>query len=209
MMRWTLAIGVCVLVSAGFSPLRPQSTQRTNKSILRDLCELCGEDLRSSESAPRSLSRAEGAMIDLFDGKTTAGWRGFREQTMPAAWQVVDGALTRVDKGSDIVTTREFADFDLTVEWKIAPRANSGIFYRVTEEEPQMWMCAPEYQVIDDRGYPEPLKPVQKTGANYDLQPPVGDATRPAGAWNTTRILVDGSHVEHWLNGVKVVEYEL
>jgi hypothetical protein len=148
----------------------------------------------------------------LFDGKTTAGWRGYRQAQMPAGWKAVDGALTRVGQAGDIVSIDEFADFELTLEWKIAASANSGIFYRVVENDAdtEMWMAAPEYQVIDDRGYKGgPLKPTQLTAANYDLQPPGHDATKPAGQWNTTRIVVNGSHVEHWLNGVAIVKYEL
>ena len=147
----------------------------------------------------------------LFDGRTTAGWHGYKQKTMPEGWRVVDGALTRVGKGGDIVSDQEFENFELTLEWKIAPGGNSGVFYRVVErdEDTEMWMAAPEYQLIDDRGYPEPLKPTQKTAANYDLQPPGRDATRPAGTWNTTRILVNGAHVEHWLNGQLIVSYDL
>ena len=123
----------------------------------------------------------------------------------------MDGALTRVGKGGDIVSDQEFENFELTLEWKIAPGGNSGVFYRVVErdEDTEMWMAAPEYQLIDDTGYPGPLKPTQKTAANYDLQPPGRDATRPAGTWNTTRILVNGAHVEHWLNGQLIVAYDL
>lgn len=145
----------------------------------------------------------------LFDGKTTAGWRGFRQQTIPEGWKVVDGAMTRVGKAGDIVTVDQFGDFELTLEWKIAPGGNSGIFYRVTEDDDVMWHTAPEMQVIDDAGYKGPLKPTQRSGANYDLHAPVRDVAKPAGSWNMTRILVKGTHVEHWLNGVKVVEYEL
>jgi 3-keto-disaccharide hydrolase len=145
----------------------------------------------------------------LFDGKTTSGWRGYRQQTMPAGWQAVDGALTRVGKAGDIVTIDQFGDFELALEWKISPGGNSGVFYRVTEEEAEMWHAAPEMQVIDDAGYKEPLKPVQKSGANYDLHAPMHDVTKPAGSWNDTRIILKGNHVEHWLNGAKVVEYEL
>ena len=168
--------------------------------------------LGAAFSAPQDTgTHTAGGWKDLFDGRTTSGWRGFRQQTMPDGWKVVDGTLTRVAKAGDIVSNGEFDNFELTAEWKIAPRANSGIFYRVVENEndPEMWMVAPEYQIIDDRGYPQPLKPTQKTAANYDLQPPLRDATRPAGAWNTTRIVVNGSHVEHWLNGVQIVSYEL
>ena len=151
--------------------------------------------------------KAEGWRL-LFDGKTTNGWRGFRQKTMPDGWKAVDGALTRVGTAGDIVTVDEFGDFDLTIEWMIAPNANSGIFYRVTEDEDEMWHTGPELQVIDN-AYKEPLKPVQTAGANYDLHTPSRDATRPVGSWNETRVLVKGSHVEHWMNGVKVVEYEL
>ena len=130
---------------------------------------------------------------------------------MPDGWKVVDGALTRVSQAGDIVSAGEFENFELTLEWKIAKGANSGIFYRLDESaaEPEMWTAAPEYQVIDDAGYPAPLKPTQKTAANYDLQPPGRDATKPAGEWNTTRIVANGSHVEHWLNGQLIVQYEL
>ena len=159
----------------------------------------------------KAPARANGEWRPLFDGKTTAGWRGFNQQTLPAGWKVVDGALTRVDKAGDIVTVDEFENFELTVEWKIAKGANSGLFYRLDESaaEPEMWTAAPEYQIIDDAGYPGPLKPTQKTAANYDLDPPQRDATKPAGTWNTTRIVADGSRVEHWLNGQLIVRYEL
>jgi hypothetical protein len=149
--------------------------------------------------------------VPLFDGTSTAGWRGYQQPSMPEGWTVVDGALTRAGRGGDIVSLREFGDFELEVEWKIAAKANSGLFYRVVEHpgESAMWMAAPEYQIIDDAGYPAPLKPVQKTAANYDLHPPGRDATKPAGEWNTTRIVADGAHVEHWLNGQLIVAYDL
>jgi hypothetical protein len=145
----------------------------------------------------------------LFDGRTTAGWRGFRQQQMPAGWRAVDGALTRVAAATDIVTIDQFADFELKIDWNIGPNGNTGVFYRVTEDDDVMWHTAPEYQIIDNAYNKEPLKPVQLAGANYDLDPPTRDATKPIGSWNETRIVVRGPHVEHWLNGVKVVEYEL
>jgi len=145
----------------------------------------------------------------LFDGKTTSGWRGFRQTQMPAGWQVVDGALTRVARASDIVTVDEFGDFELTLEWKLPPNGNSGIFFRVAEDDDVMWHMAPEFQLIDNAYNKEPLKPVQLAGANYDLDPPARDATKPIGSWNDARLLVRGAHVEHWVNGVSVVEYEL
>jgi len=156
-----------------------------------------------------TASEKDNGWRSLFDGRTTAGWRGFRQQQMPSGWQVVDGALTRVARATDIVTVDEFGDFELTAEWKLPPNGNSGIFYRVTEDDDVMWHVAPEFQLIDNAYDKEPLKPVQLAGANYDLHPPSRDATRPIGSWNEARLLVRGAHVEHWLNGAKVVEYEL
>lgn len=152
--------------------------------------------------------RAEGWRL-LFDGKTTAGWRGYRQQTLPDGWRAVDGALTRVGQAGDIVTTDQFGDFELTLEWKLQANGNSGLFYRVTEDDPIMWHTAPEYQIIDNAYTKEPLKPGQLTGANYDMHAPLRDVTKPIGSWNVTRIVVRGAHVEHWLNGVKLVDYEL
>jgi hypothetical protein len=166
--------------------------------------------LTAAQEMPNTLTvkqKAEGWRL-LFDGKTTAGWRGFRQQTLPAGWQASGGELTRVGQAGDIVTVDEFGDFELTLEWKLSPNGNSGLFYRVTEDDDVMWHVAPEYQIIDN-GYNEPLKPVQYAGANYDLHPPSRDVTKPIGSWNQTRLLVRGAHVEHWLNGVKVVDYEL
>ena len=167
--------------------------------------------IAGAQKMPDALTAKEKAdgWRALFDGKTTAGWRGFRQPTMPAGWQAVDGALTRVGQAGDIVTVDEFGDFELTLEWNLSPNGNSGVFYRVTENDDVMWHAAPEYQIIDNAYNKEPLKPAQLTGANYDLDPPRRDATKPVGSWNQTRLVVRGAHVEHWLNGVKVVEYEL
>jgi hypothetical protein len=162
------------------------------------------------QSAPNTLTskeRADGWRL-LFDGTTVSGWRGYRQPTLPSGWQAIDGALTRIGQAGDIVTIDEFGDFELTLEWKLAANGNSGVFYRVVEDDPVMWHMAPEYQIIDN-AYKEPLKPGQYAGANYDMDPPSRDATNPIGSWNLTRLLVRGAHVEHWLNGVKIVAYEL
>lgn len=145
----------------------------------------------------------------LFDGVTTAGWRGYRSDAMPAGWQVVDGALTRAGAGGDIVTVEQFGDFELALEWKVARGGNSGIFYRATEEPKRIYHSAPEMQVLDDAAHRDGLSRLTAAGANYALHPVPAGVVRPAGEWNEARIVVDGAHVEHWLNGVKVVEYEL
>src|SRR3989338_4375412 len=91
----------------------------------------------------------------LFDGKTTDGWRGYHMDSMPSGWQVVDGALTRVGEGSDIITREQFANFDLALEWKVAPGGNSGVMYRVTEEYDYGYRSGPEMQVLDDAAHPD------------------------------------------------------
>lgn len=110
---------------------------------------------------------------------------------------------------ADLITEQQFENFELEFDWKIAAQANSGVMYLVTEAYASAYLSGPEYQLIDDKGYPAKLEDWQKTGANYAMDPPMLDATKPAGEWNHTRILVNKGHVEHWLNGKKVVDYEL
>ena len=174
--------------------------------------------LAQGSSAPNQLSPDEqkAGWRLLFDGRTNAGWRGFRQSGFPAdAWAVRDGCLQRTATGTgdphgrDLVTLDTFSDFDLQFEWRIAPGGNSGVKYFVTEERKDP--IGHEYQVIDDRRHPDAKAgPHRQTAAFYDVLPSALDKTlRPAGAWNQSRILAEGSHVEHWLNGQKVLEYEL
>ena len=144
----------------------------------------------------------------LFDGKTTAGWRGFLQDSAPPGWQVMDGALTRVASGGDLLTREKFRNFELTLEWNIAPGGNSGIFYRGSEDDNAIYWNAPEMQVLDDAGHVDGKSRLTSAGALYDLYPSPAGVVKPAGQWNEVRIVVKGKHVEHWLNGVKVVEYE-
>jgi hypothetical protein len=152
----------------------------------------------------------------LFDGKTTAGWRGFKKPAFPdKGWVVENGWLKHVARGADsqsggdIITVDTFDNFDLQFEWKVALGANSGVKYLVTED--RSGPIAHEYQVIDDERHPDAkIGPHRATAALYDAIPaPAGKRSKPAGEINTSRIVVNGLHVEHWLNGAKVLEYEL
>ena len=150
----------------------------------------------------------------LFNGKNLDGWRGFRMDTVPGNWTAEDNCLVCLGKGSDkrgdIITTRKFENFDLKLEWKISPAGNSGIFYHVVEDHyPGDYATGPEYQLIDDLGWPGKLEDWQTTGANYAMDPPVNARIKPALEWNTAEIVVKGPHVIHYLNGAKVVEYDL
>jgi hypothetical protein len=147
----------------------------------------------------------------LFDGKTTAGWHVFGAGAV-TGWDVTDGALIALGQGGghDIVTNDEFQDFDLVVDWKVSPRANSGIFFNVVEQGyTAIYATGPEYQLIDDDGWPDKLEDWQRTGANYAMHPPLVRAAKPVGEWNHTRIVVNRGHVELWLNGAKTADYTM
>jgi hypothetical protein len=145
----------------------------------------------------------------LIDGETTAGWRNYGQDTLSDGWQVSDGTLTMTGGGGDIVTTDTFGDFELELDWQIAPGGNSGIFYNVQPGENAVWATGPEMQVLDDTMHQDGQSPFTSAGSCYALYPPARDVTRPAGEWNQVRLVNRGGHVEHWLNGTKVCEYDL
>lgn len=145
----------------------------------------------------------------LFDGTSLKGWHGYKKQGPPAGWTVENGTLVRSADGGDIVTDGEFGDFELSLEWKISKGGNSGIFYRALESTEAIWHNSPEYQVLDNGGHKDGASPMTSAGSCYALYPPIKDVTKPAGEWNETRVVARGKHVEHWLNGTKLLEYEV
>jgi len=166
-----------------------------------------------STSVPNTLTAAEKAAgwQLLFDGQTLDAWRGYRREALPdAGWEIKDGTVRTVAKvkGAELITRKKFNDFELAWEWRVAPGGNNGVKYFVTEERPQS--PGHEYQMIDDSGYPGKLSANHHTADFYDVLPAAADKpTRPAGEWNSSRIVVRGLRVEHWLNGTKVLTYEL
>jgi len=165
----------------------------------------------AQEPTPNTLTSAErsAGWTLLFDGTTTKGWRGFRMTTTPEGWQARDGALARVSAAADIITDGEYANFELTLEWQISPKGNSGIMYRVTEADSNSYETGPEYQVLDDEGHRDGLSRLTAAGSVYGLYPAPDSLVRPVGEWNQARIVVDGDDVEHWLNGTLVAHYVL
>lgn len=145
----------------------------------------------------------------LFDGRTTEGWRGFRRSDLPDGWQVVDTTLARVGSGGDIITTDQFENFELKLDWKVEAGGNSGIFWRVSEDHGAVWVTGPEMQILDNTRHADGGNPMTSAGADYAMYAPSRDVTRPVGRFNTARIRVQGNCVTYWLNGVKIVEYEL
>jgi hypothetical protein len=168
----------------------------------------------STNSSPNTLTPAQrdAGWRLLFDGRTTDGWRGFKTEAVPGVWAVVDGALTRVagaTGGGDIMTREKFANFELALDWKVAPGGNSGIFYRASQDDDEIYWTAPEMQVLDDAAHADGANRLTSAGANYGLDAAPAGIVKKAGEWNHVEIRIQGNHVEHWLNGVKVVQYEL
>lgn len=159
--------------------------------------------------------KAEGWKL-LFDGKTMNGWRNYREEGSEGFWQVFDGLLMARGNGSDstgyLISEGRYENFVLTFDWKISEGGNSGIFYHVLErpEYKVPYVTGPEYQVIDEIDFPRELKEWQKVGADYAMHTRYKNkkSVKKAGKWNFSKIVFDNGHVEHWLNGEKVVEFE-
>ncbi|MGC4232154.1 MAG: DUF1080 domain-containing protein [Niabella sp.] len=163
-----------------------------------------------------TLTKAEkkAGWVLLFDGKTLNGWRIY--QNKPAdCWAARNGEIyckgSKTDKSdlrADLISKDQYENFELLIDWKIAPAGNSGIMYNVTEEGKAAFETGPEFQLIDDEGFPAKLHDWQKTGADYAMYPPLAKAAKAPGEWNTARIIVKGAHREYWLNGIQTADFE-
>ncbi len=151
----------------------------------------------------------------LFDGQSTKGWRNYKKKGVSQGWQVKQGALCRMDgTAGDIVSDAKYDNFILELDYKVPAHANSGIMYRVTEEQGAPWATGIEFQLLDNT---DPHGDSQKSGWAYGLYEPAADAktgkprdaTNPIGHWNHVKLVCDGPHVEHWMNGVKYCEFEI
>jgi Domain of Unknown Function (DUF1080) len=152
----------------------------------------------------------------LFDGKSLAGWHGFNKTGEVKNWDIEDSAMVCLGAakdahGGDIVTDKEYENFELSWTWKISKGGNSGVMYHVIEDTMYKapYETGPEYQVIDDIGFPQKLEDWQKAGADYAMYPP-NDKKKlnKVGEWNTSKIVFDKGHAEYWLNGEKIVEFQ-
>ncbi len=169
------------------------------------------EDLSGNEPSSHSTDEWK----SLFDGTSLNGWRFFKNKANNS-WEVSDGTLhckpfsdTEVNHRSDLITEAQYENFEFTFQFKIASQSNSGIMFRVSEDYDLAYATGPEYQIIDDDGYPGQLAEENKTAGNYAMHVPENKTLRPVGEWNEGKIVANGNHIEHWLNGNKVVEYEL
>lgn len=159
----------------------------------------------------KSSSPGKSKWIVLFDGKNTDNLRGYRQAAFPAqGWAVVDGTLKTVPKQPrvDLVSRERFKDFEWEFEWKVSPGGNSGVFYGVQETDGPAYSTGPEYQVLDDSKHRDGANPLTSAGSLYALIAPNASKTlKPVGEFNKSRIVSKNGHIEHWLNGAKVVEY--
>ena len=172
----------------------------------------CG---KAAHNELTEVEKADGWEL-LFDGQSLENWRDYNGEELTIPWFVENGTITAKGDGSDesgyIVTKKQYENFILKWDWKIADEGNSGVLYHVVEN-PKFkvpYVTGPEYQLIDELNFPEPLEDWQKTAADYAMYTtdPAKTEIKPAGEWNTSQIVFDNGHVEHWLNGEKVVEFE-
>jgi hypothetical protein len=204
----TIALAVLIPLAAAAQTTRQSAAPRLNT-------------LTASE-------KADGWQL-LFDGHSLSGWHGLGfKETPPGLWTVDDGAIQHAAKGKgplqpdgqpltgmDLISDRSFRDFELSWEWKIAEAGNSGLKYNVSEElstqmSPPHAAKGWEYQMNDDEKNEDNKLATHRSGALYDMLPPnEKKKVNPAGEWNRSRIVLRGNHGEHWLNGQKIVEYDI
>jgi hypothetical protein len=164
----------------------------------------------TTTTTPATSATSDSGWRTLVGGAaTSSAWRGYKTQAFPTSWKVVGDTLTKSGSADDLISRDQFGDFELTWDWKLDPGGNAGIFYRATEGYDKIYWSGTEYQLLDDARHPDGKSRLTSAGANYGLYPSPAGFVKPANEWNTSRIVARGAHVEHWLNGQKVVEYEM
>lgn len=172
------------------------------------LLVLCSFIFKPKDNTLTAAEKKAGWKL-LFDGRSLSGWRTYKDR--PGSWQVKDGELicpTGAQQYADLITTDQYENFELTLDWKISKGANSGIMYHVLETHDVPYATGPEYQLVDDNGYEGKLEDWQKSGSDYAMHAPTKAAARPPGEYNHTKIIFNNGHVEHWLNGEKVANFD-
>ncbi|MEL6917150.1 MAG: DUF1080 domain-containing protein [Bacteroidota bacterium] len=176
--------------------------------------------LACKEEKKKQVGAIASPQKEIWDNQWTSlmnknQWRGYNQDSLPTNWAIHDSIIECFGKagdlGGDIISKDQYDNFELRLQWKISPEGNSGIFYHVVEDTiyHSPYETGPEYQILDDVGFPQPLEDWQKTGANYAMHA-ANDQKKlmPVGDWNTTRIIFNNGKVEHWLNGKKIVMFD-
>ncbi|MGM0581064.1 MAG: 3-keto-disaccharide hydrolase [Bacteroidota bacterium] len=192
-------------------------------SVSEEVEETVKDEIVEEIAGPNSLTKKEkeeGWKL-LFDGKTTEGWRGYKKESFPAAWNIDKNALhiqgsgrgeAGAQDGGDIVYEKEFADFHLKLEWLVDSAANSGILYRGKEKYDYIWKTAPEMQVLDNKHHPDAKLGKdgnRKAGSLYDLIPAEPQNFKGHGTWNKAEIIAKGNDIVHIQNGDTIVQYTI
>ena len=175
------------------------------------LMQGCASDLViSPEECVNELSvkeKKEGWEL-LFDGVSLEHWRSYGESEINSGWGVESGCLTRLGLGGDLITKKEYKNFELRLDWRISDAGNSGIFIRGDEEGSSISQTAHEMQVLDNSGHWDRHDPKHRAGAYYDMIAPDHDTSEPVGFWNRVYILANEDHIEFWLNGKKTASFD-
>jgi len=185
-------------------------------SVVVALMSCNEQNTTTTDSDSTEIGTITDSSIALFDGQSLKGWHGYNKTGEISNWKVIDGALVCMGAapdahGGDIVTDNNYSNFELSWEWKVDTGSNSGVMYHVVEDTAYEapYQTGPEYQVIDDVTFPQKLEGWQMTGADYAMT--VANEKKhlkPVGEWNSSKIIFNNGHVEHWLNGEKIVEFE-
>ncbi len=202
--KWVLAFSALAIVTAGCN--NPQAAKNTTT------------DSTTTETKETSM---DSGWVSLFDGKTTAGWHSYGKATVGEAWKVADGSIYldttkkagwQTSRGGDILTADEYENFDLKVEWKIAPNGNSGVIFYIHEDTSKykyVWQTGPEMQVLDNAGHPDAKIPKHRAGDLYDLIACSTETVKPAGEWNQAEVKALNGKLDLYLNGTNVVSTTL
>ncbi len=198
--RTLLLLSIAIIISSG-------------KVLCQNPLKLYAE--LDTNSMPNTLAKKErkNGWKLLFNGKTTDGWHGYNLNISPECWAVENGTMTAKSTGGaedlDIVTNKSYKNFAFAIDYKLTKQTNSGIIFQVAEDSKYKYPyeTGPEYQIIDQENWPDPLENWQTSGANYAMYPPMNKPYKPIGEWNHVFIVVDGNKVTQMLNGVVVVEY--
>jgi Domain of Unknown Function (DUF1080) len=159
--------------------------------------------------ASLTVGAAPAAWQSLLEDHSATAWSGWTGPGLPAGWHVAGGVLSKDGHVEDLVSNQTFGNFELELEWKIGKGGNSGIFYRGTREYDHIYWSGPEYQLLDDVNHEDGASRLTAAASAYALYGAPAGIVAAYDHWNKTRLVVKGTHVEHWLNGKKVVEYEL
>jgi hypothetical protein len=173
------------------------------------------ESIQAAEETIATPSSLPDGFVSLFDGSTMSGWRIYKNKPNNS-WEVIDGTLHCKpfaeggdNQRSDLITEDQYDNFEFSFEWRISAQGNSGVIYLVSEAYNESYETGPEYQVMDDDGYPGEVAAANRSACNYDMHAIENKKLNPAGEWNEGKIVVNNKHVEHWLNGEKVLEYDI